>query len=186
MSPQPERTITAFAGARRVATGSAASVAVALRRLKDSNDDLTFLVFDAETSAPVELDVRGTLSDVAARYADPEKPGPGRPKLGVVAREVTLLPRHWEWLATQPGGASITLRRLVEAASKNMTERDRIRKSQDAAYKFMMAIAGNLPQYEEALRALYASKKDAFEAMIATWPEDIRDHVAQLALPALR
>ncbi|MFY0534142.1 DUF2239 family protein [Nannocystis pusilla] len=35
----------------------------------------------------------------------PARTGPGRPKLGVVSREVSLLPRHWEWLERQPSGS---------------------------------------------------------------------------------
>ncbi len=88
--------------------------------------------------------------------AGPSKPGPGRPKLGVVGREVTLLPRHWDWLSAQPGGASVTLRKLVEAARKQGQGEQKIRQTQDVAYRFMYAIAGDLPGFEEAARALYA------------------------------
>ena len=107
--------------------------------------------------------------------------GPGRPKLGVVAREVTLLPRHWEWLARQPGGASVAIRKLVEAASRTGEDKDRIRQAQEAAYRFMSVTAGNRPHYEEAIRALFAGDASRFEQRIAEWPDDIRAHTSRLA-----
>src|SRR4029079_4156101 len=66
-----------------------------------------------------------------------EPRGRGRPRLGVVAREGTLLPRHWEWLGTQPGGASVVLRKLVEEARRANGDADRTRAARDAAYRFM-------------------------------------------------
>ena len=110
--------------------------------------------------------------------------GVGRPKLGVVAREVTLLPRHWEWLSRQPGGASVTLRKLVEEARRSGAGRDRVRNAQEVTYRFLLAIAGNLPGYEEAMRALFASRREAFEELLAGWPADIRDHALRLAAEA--
>ena len=107
--------------------------------------------------------------------------GPGRPKLGVVAREVTLLPRHWEWLAQQSGGASVAIRRLVEEARRAGEDKDRIRQAQEAAYRFMSAIAGNKPHYEDAIRALFAGEQARFEKLIAEWPADVRDHASRLA-----
>ena len=109
---------------------------------------------------------------------------PGRPKLGVVPREVTLLPRHWEWLAAQPGGASVALRKLVEHASRANQSQDRIRKSRESAYRFMTAMAGNDPGFEEALRALFAGNHERFEQEIAEWPRDIQAHARKLAAPS--
>ena len=106
----------------------------------------------------------------------PRPRGPGRPKLGVVAREVTLLPRHWEWLAQQPGGASVAIRKLVEEARRTGEDRDRVRQAQEAAYRFMSAMAGNKPHYEDAIRALFAGEAARFEKLIAEWPADVRDH----------
>ena len=103
--------------------------------------------------------------------------GPGRPKLGVIAREITLLPRHWEWLAQQPGSASVALRRLVEEARRSGEDNDRVRRAQDAAYRFMSAMAGNRPHYEEAIRALFANDAARFRELIAEWPADVRDHM---------
>ncbi|MCB2203794.1 DUF2239 family protein [bacterium] len=110
--------------------------------------------------------------------------GPGRPKLGVVSREVTLLPRHWEWLSSQPGGASVTLRKLVEAARKDNSGRDRMRRAQDITYRFMNALGGDLSGYEEALRALYADDRERFAEYIADWPADIREHSLRFSAAA--
>ncbi|HLX16933.1 MAG TPA: DUF2239 family protein [Bradyrhizobium sp.] len=183
----------AFDGDRRVAAGNLPDVARATKELLDRRRDTSVLIFDGVTSDPVDLDFRGTLGDILARLpadtgtqaaADttPTAPrGPGRPKLGVVAREVTLLPKHWEWLAGQPGGASVALRRLVEEARRSGEERDRIRQAQDAAYRFMSAMAGNKPHYEDAIRALFANERARFKALIAAWPADVRDHTLVLA-----
>lgn len=182
----------AFAGARRIALGSIDAVARAVHARQASQDQSgrpeLILVFEAATSALVDLDLRGDADEAAtralARFPAPadEPRGRGRPKLGVVAHEVTLLPRHWEWLRAQPGGASIALRKLVEAASRD--PRQEARRAQDAAYKFMHAIAGDLPGFEEATRALFAKDGAAFAARIAGWPDDIRTHATALAQPA--
>lgn len=105
----------------------------------------------------------------------------GRPRLGVVAREVTLLPRHWDWLAAQPGGASVTLRRLVETARKSGVAATERRIAQDAAYRVMTTLAGDLPKYEDALRALYAGDRERFEDLISAWPADVRQEVSRTA-----
>jgi len=182
----PDSTCTAFQGARRIASGPLAEVALAAKRAADRGDAV--LVFDDATSRPVELDLRGSEAEVLARLpasAEPDTPrGPGRPKLGVVAREVTLLPRHWDWLAGQPGGASVTLRRLVEEARRAGEGRDRLRQAQEAAYRFMAAMAGDRPGFEEAARALFAPDRDRFAALTEGWPADIRDHARRLAAAA--
>jgi hypothetical protein len=92
-----------------------------------------------------------------------------------------LLPRHWDWLATQPGGASVALRKLVEEARRTGGDRDRSRAARDAAYHFMSAMAGNLPGFEEASRALFADDRRRFAGLIAGWPDDVRDHAVKLA-----
>ena len=151
---------------------------------------MAILVFDGRTSAPIELDLRGSVDEVLARLPASSRAGqdgataprgPGRPKLGVVAREVTLLPRHWDWLAQQRGGASVAIRRLVEQARRGGDEKDRPRQAQEAAYRFMAAMAGNRPHYEEAIRALFAPDPVGFEKMISGWPADVRNHAARLA-----
>jgi hypothetical protein len=141
------------------------------------------------------VDFRGTPEQVLKRLAanaeaqaapDREAPrGPGRPKLGVVAREVTLLPRHWDWLNSQPGGASVALRKLVEEARRANEGKDRVRRSQEAAYRFMSALAGNEAGFEEATRALFAGNRQRFDVEVASWPADVREHAQKLAAEAL-
>jgi hypothetical protein len=165
---------TAFLGHRKLLSGSLAEVALALRALPEGAMPL---VFDDASGAVVDVDLSGSLAEMLARLAPP--PGRGRPRLGVVAREVTLLPRHWDWLATQPGGASVTLRRLIEAARRDA--KAEAKAARDAAYRFMAAVAGDLPGYEEALRALFAGDREAFTARLADWPADVRSHAMALA-----
>ncbi len=120
-----------------------------------------------------------SVDAVAAQVSEPR--ARGRPKLGVVAREVTLLPRHWEWLTTQPGGASVALRKLVEEAKRTHGEKDMRRKAQERAYHFMSAMAGDMPSFEEATRALFANDQPRLRELVAAWPKDVRDHSIALA-----
>jgi len=198
MTATANPTYVAFDGERRIGSGSLRDVARAGREALDRHRDASILVFDVQTSALVDLDLRGSVDDVLARIpAAPTHPadedtasaaprGPGRPKLGVVAREITLLPRHWDWLAQQKGGASVAIRKLVDEARRVNEEPDRIRLGQEAAYRFMSAMAGNRPHFEEAIRALFANDPRRFEKLIAEWPADIRDHAAKLAERAFR
>jgi uncharacterized protein len=175
----PTSGVTAFAGSRLIARGELADVARAAHACRGDQP----LLFDDATGRPVELDLRGSVDDVLARLppSTPEaKPLRGRPRLGVTAREVTLLPRHWDWLAAQPGGASAALRRLVDQARRATGELDATRKAQEATYRVMTALAGDLPGYEEATRALFASDRGRFEELIARWPADIADYVRDL------
>lgn len=185
MHPNQSQTCTAFDGHRLIASGPLREVAAATKQAIDAGAQGPVLVFDDQTSLPVEIDFRGTVDDVLTRLApaaDSAPRGPGRPRLGVVAREVTLLPRHWEWLAAQPGGASATLRRLVEDARRGGDERSR--RAGEALDRFMHAMAGNLPHYEEASRAYWRGERDRFEDLIDAWPADVRDHARRLAAPA--
>lgn len=115
--------------------------------------------------------------------ADTAPPRRGRPKLGVVSREVTLLPRHWDWLSRQRGGASAALRRLVDDARKAQESSDQTRQRQEAAHKFMTAMAGDLPNFEEALRSLYRGDAQSFDQFVRKWPDDIRSTATQMAFP---
>ena len=197
MSLSAQTRCTAFEGPRRIGSGDLAQVAMKAKDAADRGGQV--LIFDDETSQPIELDLRGTAAEVRTRLtaadgpapvlAEPAEPaprGPGRPKLGVVAREVTLLPRHWHWLNTQPGGASVALRKLVEQARHASEGKDRIRQSQEAAYRFMVAMAGDRPGFEEATRALFAGDADRFDRETASWPIDVRDHAQRLAAIALQ
>jgi uncharacterized protein len=183
-------TFTAFEGERRLASGPLAQIALAIKGVTKPAAS-PFLIFSDATGRPIDLDLRGSNDEVLARLpaaspasaedAAAEPRGRGRPKLGVVAREVTLLPRHWEWLNAQPGGASVALRKLVEQARRTSGAADRQRAARDAAYHFMSAMAGNLGNFEEASRALFADDRRRFSGLIASWPADIRDHVVKLA-----
>lgn len=199
MTPYPA-TCIAFEGHRRIASGTPAEVALAVREVLARGERAPVLIFDTVSSRPVEFDLRGTRDEILARLAsqapvgqpapivdageDDTPRGRGRPKLGVVAREVTLLPRHWAWLNGQSGGASVALRKLVEAARLAGEDNDRKRAAQESVYRFMTALAGNLPAYEDATRALYADDQMRFDDIVAAWPEDVRDHTLCLAADA--
>ncbi len=166
-----------------------------VKRAIESRAAGAVLIFDDTTGRSVEIDTRGTDEEVAGRLAqrtavnecadtdvDIGTPrGRGRPRLGVIAREVTLLPRHWDWLATQPGGASVALRKLVEEARKTHVETDRRRTALERAYHFMSAIAGDMPGFEEAMRALFAADERRLRKWVAPWPADVREHAIALA-----
>jgi len=134
----------------------------------------------AGAAQPGDLFGAGTNS-IEAEAPVNQPRGRGRPKLGVVAREVTLLPRHWEWLTAQPGGASVVLRKLVDEARRTHGEKDRRRRAQECAYHFMSAMAGDMFGFEEATRVLFANDQSRFRKLVATWPEDVRDHAISLA-----
>jgi hypothetical protein len=173
----------AFEGARLLAIGELPQVALRAKEALDRGSSAPVLVFDNSTSQQVEVDFRGQPGEVLERLAPPPR-RPGRPKLGVVAREVTLLPRHWEWLAAQPGGASVALRKLVEAARRDSEGPDRRRAARDAAYRFASVIAGDRPGFEDMSRALFAGDAASFAARIAEWPTDIAEHLRGLASEA--
>ncbi|NTS31049.1 DUF2239 family protein [Phyllobacterium sp. BT25] len=174
-----QETYTAFKGVEKIASGAAAEVA--LKAKGAGSDDAAVLIFEDSTGRQVDFDLSGTEAEIVARLDPTTQRGPGRPKLGVTAREVTLLPRQWEWLARQPGGASVTLRKLVDAARNSTSARERKRLAQEAADRFMMAMAGDLPHYEEAARALYAGDYPRFAEHTESWPQDVRNHARRLS-----
>lgn len=173
-------TLTAFGGFERIAHGRREDV---FARLRTFPDGAALLIFDDATGALVDLDLREPASAAAAPEPASESPprSVGRPKLGVIAREVTLLPRHWDWLSRQPGGASVALRRLVEEARRIHQGRDTVRESREAAYRFMTAMAGSLEGFEEAARALFAGDQERFDALLALWPVDVSHYLQGLA-----
>lgn len=186
---------TAFHGARRIDRAETADLLAAEQFRERDASSPQLLIFDDATGRIVDVDLRLSPPDILAGLDGAVQPGeapetaspprgPGRPKLGVVAREVTLLPRHWDWLAARPGGASVALRKLVDDARRAADGTDRIKKAQEAAYRFMQALAGDQPNYEDALRALYARDGVRFDALIEGWPDDVRTHARRLASPA--
>ncbi len=165
--------VTAFMEGRVIGSGEMAAVTQLVEERYGARDHSAILAFDDESGRVVDLD----LWDAAKLAPEPPR-GRGRPKLGVTAREVTLLPRQWEWLAAQPGGASATIRRLVDEGRRSGAGAERERR--DAAYRFMQSACGDRPGYEEALRALYRGEGERFDTLIADWPEDIRAYIARL------
>ncbi len=182
----------AFAGTGIIARGALSDVVRRSKELLDGGEDKRVSLFDDETGRPVDIDFSGNESEVLARLADhpmAERPkaeptrrrGPGRPKLGVVSREVSLLPRHWAWLAEQRGGASAALRRLVDGARKGSAAQDQSRNAIDAAHRFMWDMAGDQPGFEEASRALFAQNFGTFAQLISDWPVGIREQLHRFA-----
>lgn len=186
----PTLRCTAFAGPRRIASGELRHVALKAKQAFDAGKPV--LVFEDASGEALELPLELSAGELLRRLAEPSAVRvaaspprrPGRPKLGVVAREVTLLPRHWAWLAAQPGGASVALRRLVEDARKVSADDDRRRAAQEAAFRFMQAVAGDQPGFEDAARALFAGDVAGFEEHVARWADDVRDHATWLATDA--
>lgn len=197
-----EKNYTAFAGFTRIATGTLEDVASSIKKRFDASADAIvdsvaethtvgpsadrLLVFDDETGRQIDFDLSGTLEEVRAEARarvealSRSRRGRGRPKLGVECGELCLLPRHWEWLSAQPRSASATIRRLIDAARKSETPEAKTRERIDAAGAFMWSIAGDLPGFEEASRALYRQDRQALYERIADWPEDVRRHVHRM------
>lgn len=193
-APLPSDPHTAFEGHRILAAGPLAEVALAVKQAMTTRGDKTILIFQDLSGKQVDLDLSGNDAQIIARHApataapepEPEADdaaprGRGRPKLGVVPREVTLLPRHWDWLGAQPGGASVALRKLVEQARRDNEAQDSRRGRQEAAYRFMSSLAGDLPGFEEATRALYAEDRERYAQLISEWPQDVRGYAMSLA-----
>ncbi|MFY7921650.1 MAG: DUF2239 family protein [Gemmatimonas sp.] len=207
-SPHGSPMVTAFRGHELLAAGALRDVAqVVWRAVKGAEPQHgSVLVFDDVTARVIDLEMRGDEAAMlahldamlranaaaSAEHVDSpdtrslidSTPRPrGRPKLGVVAREITLLPRHWEWLAAQPGGASVAIRKLVDAARRAPSDDDRAKAARDVAYRFMNAMAGDLPEFEEVIRALYRGDEARVRELMQAWPRDIRAYSARLAFP---
>lgn len=178
-----------FSGHRLLARGEAAEIAVLAQEHQRSGQPPVSVYLD-QTGLRIDLDLSGTKADVVARLSEhpilasgalstntSSPRGPGRPKLGVVSREVSLLPRHWQWLGEQPGGASAALRRLVDAERRNNPTAHEARQALEAAHRFLWDVAGDLPGFEAASRALFASDFDGFESSIQSWPAGIVEQV---------
>jgi uncharacterized protein len=173
---------TAFVGERVVASGALEALLPKLKAAFDRNRSTMFLIFDDETGEQVDFDLRGTVEDVLARSCEnPPQTGPGRPRLGVTSREITLLPRHWDWLGLQPNGASAAIRRLIDEARKREPEKMRQQQAIRATERFLFAMAGNYPGYEEATRALFRGDSKPFAERIAAWPKDVRNYALRLS-----
>jgi uncharacterized protein len=185
MNDSQASVFTVFIGTKKLATGALEQVALVAKKALDRGTSQPVLIYNDSTGRAIDIDSRGSDVEILARLTQPAPPslprGRGRPKLGVVAREVTLLPRHWQWLSSQPGGASVAIRKLVESARRANQEIDQRRQRQEAAYHFMSAMAGNLANFEEASRALFADDRTRFRGLIVDWPTDVREHAVKLA-----
>ena len=186
MNTDGQKTYTSFHGLTKIVSGPLREMLCRTKEVVDRSPSDPVLIFEDWSGQQVDFNFRGTIEEVCGR-AEPS-PAPtsgarGRPRLGVTSREVSLLPRHWEWLESQPNGASSALRRLVEEASKRNAAPEKARHAAEAAGRFMWAMAGNLPGFEEASRALYARDGGRFELLTRGWPQDIREHVIGLASP---
>jgi hypothetical protein len=175
-------TYTAFVGETLIASGTLETMLPVIKARFDRDASTLFLIFEDQSGRQVDFDLRGSVNEVVARALPaPPRSGPGRPKLGVVSREVSLLPRHWDWLEQQPNGASAALRRLVDEVRKREPGKERARLATEAAGRILSALAGNLPGYEEASRALYAADRGRLEELVEDWPGDIRAYVQRRA-----
>ena len=175
-----ERSYIAFVDARCLASGPLSELLARTKAWVDREEHGRLLIFDDETGRQVDFDFTGTLVEVLDRAAPAAPSGkPGRPRLGVTGREVSLLPRHWEWLEAQPSGISAALRRLVDEARKHEPGKQRARALREAASRFLTAMAGDLPGYEEACRALFAGEEQRFHRLVRAWPADIRKHATR-------
>jgi uncharacterized protein len=170
------QTYLAFSGARCIARGPLPDVLPVLKQRFERDRSETILVFEVESGRQVDFDLRGTVEEVLERATATPAKGPGRPKLGVSSREVSLLPRHWDWLEQQPSGISSALRKLVDQAMRSQSTQERSRALRDALCRFLTSMAGDRPNFEEAIRALYAGDSARFAELVDRWPKDIREH----------
>lgn len=177
--------LIAFSGTDLIAEGPVREALPILVRYRKVNPHAELTVLERQTSRLLEVDFEQPMEVIERMLAmqvgekpEPLKRGRGRPKLGVQSREVSLLPRHWDWLNRQPGGASAALRKLVEAAIKSPeAQLDEARASVD---RFLLTMAGDLPNYEEVLRQFYRRQYGAMFEHMANWPDDIQRHARAL------
>jgi hypothetical protein len=80
-------------------------------------------------------------------------------------------------LAAQPGGASAALRRLVDEARRDRDGAEALRQARETLYRVMTILAGDLPHYEDAARALFAGDTPRLSSLADGWPDDIRAYL---------
>ncbi len=169
---------SSFIGDRHLFTGDLKGMLSQTHAYISRHGEEGLLIFDNFSGRQIDYNFRVSLEELLGKELPPTpKKGPGRPRLGVVCGEISLLPRHWDWLQRQRQSASATIRRLIEAAMKEASPEEKTREAIDAAGKFLWTMAGNLSDFEEASRALYAQKWHILDAITAAWPEDIAKHL---------
>lgn len=162
---------TAFRGDTRIITDSLFNVALALQKQSEMN----VLVFNDQTGQQIDLDLSGSEDDLKQRYTEVEYVKKvGRPKLGVISREITLQQKHWNWLDQQSSSASAVIRKLIDKELNDPSSESNIMLAKQAIDHFMLAMLGNMPNYEEATRALYQGNKSHFLALIHNYPKDLK------------
>ncbi len=184
-------TYTAFESGKVISSGTLADVVINLKKKLGKSNHTSVLIFNDTTGRTMDFNFSGSEKEVLKRLEiytqtpdSKEQPiGPGRPKLGVFSREVSLLPRHWEWLASQSGGASAVLRRLVEEAKKTSSQTITTKHAQERTYHFMSVVAGDFKGYEEVLRSLYKKDKSNFFSEMSEWPKDIVSYIRKISGP---
>ena len=190
MKADNSNSYTAFDGSVLLFRGGLKEVVLNIKEHLGRSENSSVLIFSDLTGKTMDFSFHGSKQDILKRLEkytfteEPKEPsGPGRPKLGVVSREISLLPRHWEWLATQSGGASATIRLLVEEARKKSSNISSIKQMQERAYQIMSVLAGDLQGYEEALRALYKKDSKVFFTHVKRWPIDIQKYLNEITKP---
>jgi hypothetical protein len=185
-----QKRYTAFLGHSSLAEGGLEAVVGAAKLAVDEGIQERLAIYRDEDARVLDFDFRGSVEEVLGRLGrhpivgaevEPPKPrGPGRPKLGVVSREITLLPRHWDWLKEKRGGASATLRRLVDDARKVDSGENGDKEIQGRVYAFISDLASDLPAFEEVSRALFAGEYGRMTELAGDWPKDVRAYLTKL------
>lgn len=181
-------TYTAFDNTSIIAHGSLRDVILKTKKILGKSENSSFLIFSDSTGKTIDFNFQGTEKEILKRLeifvsnSDEkiELARPGRPKLGVISREISLLPRHWEWLATQSSGASSSIRNLIEDAIKKSTSKVSLKQQQEKVYRVMTTLAGDLDGYEEAIRSLYKRDRESFIKFTKGWSKDLRSYLEKL------
>ncbi|MCH7331632.1 DUF2239 family protein [Acinetobacter modestus] len=172
-----QMTYTAFLNEQCLASGLLADVAIAIQQHANQSNS-TILIFNDQTGRQIDLDLSGSEQNIQQRYAEPEMVKKvGRPKLGVISREITLQQKHWDWLDQQSSSASAVIRKLIDKELNDPNSESNRMLAKQATDRFMSAMLGNMPNYEEATRALYQGDREVFLDLIRDYPKDIKEYL---------
>ena len=180
-------TFSAYGPTSCIGQGELTDVALAAHRFLRTHPDQSALILQDSTCQIIDLDLSGdeALLERKANHYPIRSQAPVPDSKDPITGEITLLPRHWQWLAEQGGNASATLRRLIDEARRDPKQKadNECRRRQQLTYRFCQALCGDFQGYEDALRALYAADKDSFKTHISTWPADFALRAEALAEP---